>query len=60
MLVKRLLAITRLHNLVAGLLEVQAHELDDIAFVIDDKDGLHAASIPAYGQPLLAANVSAV
>ncbi len=55
-----LLAISRLDHGVAGLLEVQPHQLDDVAFVIDDEDGLHAGSIDARPVATGAARVSAM
>ena len=38
---QRLLAVARLDDVVASLLEVETHELDDVAFVVDDEDRLH-------------------
>ncbi len=35
------LAVARLDDREAGLLQVEAHELDDVALVVDDEDGLH-------------------
>ena len=40
-LAQRLLAVPRLDDGEAGLLEVEAHELDDVVLVVDDEDGLH-------------------
>ena len=39
---KGFVAVARLDDREAGLLQVEAHQLDDVALVIDDEDRLHA------------------
>ena len=40
-----LLAVARGDDVEALLLQVQPHQLDDVALVVDDEDGLHSRSI---------------
>jgi len=49
---QRLVAVTGRHDGEALLLEVQPHELDDVALVVDDEDGLHEPQDRATDRPI--------